>query len=319
MMSPYSNIVLLATLLLSSLSASILASPTYGSNNTASYTPSISVPAASPTATFAVIPSNITTTYISSPTGVSNGTSVPGSNSSFTGKPLSPSTTPVPASAATSLREFAPSAPALPHIEPPTQVVRLQVTSSLRTQNGEPQGPSWRELPELQQHFPTLRAVMYQHPFLKLIVEALPPKPWPILVADVPLWRTTEDDDLPHGIGQVARAKMQFKTEGELVAYENPSQETIMEVFKLVNEKGAAMYRIEWNRLHLRALGRGPQPGPGWKDVLPGRIKGFLIIYIWNAPSAIEEHSRKLKLLSEAGHITFSTYSIQSPEFVSRL
>ncbi|KAH7330512.1 hypothetical protein BKA65DRAFT_509509 [Rhexocercosporidium sp. MPI-PUGE-AT-0058] len=104
MLSSYRNMLFLAALLLSSFSSLILASPTYGSNSTALYTPSVSALAPSPTSTYAGSSSNTTTIFITSPTGISNGTS--GSNSTASGRPLSPSTTPVPASAASSLREF---------------------------------------------------------------------------------------------------------------------------------------------------------------------------------------------------------------------
>ncbi|KAH6719466.1 hypothetical protein BKA61DRAFT_669788 [Leptodontidium sp. MPI-SDFR-AT-0119] len=104
MLSSYRNMLLLATLLLSSFSSFVLASPTYGTNSTALYTPSISVLAPSPTATYAGSSSNTTSTFITSPTGISNGTS--GSNSTATGRPLSPSTSPISTSAATSFKDF---------------------------------------------------------------------------------------------------------------------------------------------------------------------------------------------------------------------
>ncbi|CZT11759.1 uncharacterized protein RCO7_08663 [Rhynchosporium graminicola] len=104
MLSSYRNILFLATLILSSFSTSILASPTYGTNSTVVCSPTTSILKPSPTATFGGVPSNVTSTYISSPTGISNGTAGP--NSSVTGRPLSPTNPPVPASAAGSLREF---------------------------------------------------------------------------------------------------------------------------------------------------------------------------------------------------------------------
>ncbi|KAH7383498.1 hypothetical protein BKA64DRAFT_682464 [Cadophora sp. MPI-SDFR-AT-0126] len=121
MLSSTRNALFLTTLLLSSFSNLILATPIYetsiSSNSTASYTPSLSVLAPSPSSTIVAYPSNPTTNnttststiLITSPTGtsISNGTS--GSNSttpSATGRPLSPSVTPVSTSAATSFREL---------------------------------------------------------------------------------------------------------------------------------------------------------------------------------------------------------------------
>ncbi|PVH73762.1 hypothetical protein DL98DRAFT_594713 [Cadophora sp. DSE1049] len=121
MLSSTRTTLFLATLLLSSFSSIVLASPIYGSNGnsttTASYTPSLSILAPSSTTTIAGYPSNsnttvsasTSTTFITSPTGtsISNGTS--GSNStapSATGRPLSPSTTPISTSAASSFRDY---------------------------------------------------------------------------------------------------------------------------------------------------------------------------------------------------------------------
>ncbi|KAL5327968.1 hypothetical protein ACEPPN_005674 [Leptodophora sp. 'Broadleaf-Isolate-01'] len=190
----------------------------------------------------------------------------------------------------------------------PERIVRLELTFSLR-QNGRPRGPTEEELPELRQHFPTLQSVSFQHPYLVLVVAALPTQPWPVLVADVPLWLTSDPNDVPIGIGQMSRASLRFTIEGELIEYETPSEKTMLEIFELVNEKGAAVDRIQWDGLTLLALSRS-EPSPGWKNILPSRINSFLISYSWNEPS-MQEHARRMKLPA-AGIVDDTRYDSRS-------
>ncbi|KAK0103137.1 hypothetical protein ONS95_000687 [Cadophora gregata] len=118
----------LTTLLLSSVSNLVIASPVCPNNGnittTASYTPSLTIYAPVPTSTISGYPSNsnttastsTSTTFITSPTGtnISNGTTASNSTSpSATGRPVSPSTTPISTSAANSLREYGLSSVAL--------------------------------------------------------------------------------------------------------------------------------------------------------------------------------------------------------------
>jgi hypothetical protein len=61
---------------------------------------------------------------------------------------------------------------------------------------------------------------------------------------------------------------------GEIKHYETPNEETIMEIFELVNERGADVDRIRWNGRMFRAFGN-QEPGQGWQNRLPSRINGL--------------------------------------------
>jgi hypothetical protein len=176
----------------------------------------------------------------------------------------------------------------------PEKVVRLTLPFSLRN-NGIPRDPTEEELPELQKLFPTLRSVSYQHPFLVLVVEKLPEQPWPTILADLPLWLTTTPNGKPPlDLGKFARASQKFNVRGEIKYYETPNEATILEIFQLLNERGAGVDRIRWDGCMFRAFGN-QEPGQGWQNRLPSRINGLSISYIWTK-STMEEHALRLKV-----------------------
>jgi hypothetical protein len=185
----------------------------------------------------------------------------------------------------------------------PEKVVRLTLPFSLRN-NGIPRGPTEEELPELQRLFPTLKIVSYQHPFLVLIVDKLPEQPWPTILADLPLWlTTTRNGKPPLDLGKFARAHQRFDVRGEIKHYETPNEATIMEIFKLVNERGAGVDRIHWDGCMFYAFGN-QEPEQGWQNRLPSRINGLSISYIWNK-STMEEPALRLKV--PAANVTDDT------------
>jgi hypothetical protein len=172
------------------------------------------------------------------------------------------------------------------------KVIRLVLSFSLKD-NG-PRTPTEEELPELMRHFPTLRSVGYEHPFLVVIVEDLPNQPWPTIVADLPLWLTTPAKGRPPvDCGLRARAAQKFHVKGEIKYYETPNEATVWEILVLVNERGAGVDRIRWDGCTFHAFGNQP-PGEGWQDRLPSRVNGFSISYTWTK-STMAEHALRLK------------------------
>ena len=65
----------------------------------------------------------------------------------------------------------------------------------LRNEYGLPRNPSDDELEVLINLFPRTRSVMVIRPMLVVVVESLPKKPWPLSVAGLPLYITTDDND----------------------------------------------------------------------------------------------------------------------------
>jgi hypothetical protein len=174
----------------------------------------------------------------------------------------------------------------------PDKVVRLTLPFSL-CNDGHPRSPTEEELPEFQKLFPTLRAVSYQHPFLLLHVEKLPEQPWPIIIADLPLWLTTTSHEPLHEIGQMARASQQFNVKGDIQFCKTPNEATVLEIFELVNKRGASADRIRWDGAMFRVYG-SQEPGQSWQNRLPARINGFAVSYFWTKLT-IEEHALWIK------------------------
>jgi hypothetical protein len=185
----------------------------------------------------------------------------------------------------------------LSDIQPPEKVVRLTLSFSLLN-NGIPRGPNEEELPELQKHFPTLRTVSYQHPFLLLRVERLPEQPWQTFVADLPLWLTTPSHHGPFKIGKVARHSQRFNVKGDIQFFETPNEATVLEIFQLLNRKGAGVDRIRWDGAMIRAFG-SQEPEQGWQNYLPSRINDIAVSYYWTS-SIMEQHAMRPKTLSTA-------------------
>jgi hypothetical protein len=183
------------------------------------------------------------------------------------------------------------------HYTPPYRIIiegmATFLTSLNLRENGIPRGPTEEELPELQRLFPTLRNVSYEHPLLILVVEDLPKKPWPMVFANLPLWlTTTENSRPPIDIGLMARAAQRFNVKSDIKYYETPNEGTVLEIFKLVNEKGAGVDRIRWIGCGFHAFGNH-QPGEGWQNCLPSRINGFAISYTWTKSTMTEDASQK--------------------------
>ncbi|RDL34702.1 Uncharacterized protein BP5553_07830 [Venustampulla echinocandica] len=176
----------------------------------------------------------------------------------------------------------------------PEKVVQHSLSFSL-LENGIPRDPREEELPELQRLFPTLRNVSFQHPFLVLLVEKLPEHPWPTILAGLPLWlATTAEGRPPVNIGSVARSNQRFNVNGKIEYYKTPNEATILEIFELVNEKGAGVNRITWDGCGFHAFGN-QAPGQGWQNRLPSRINNFFISYTWTK-STMEEHALRMKV-----------------------
>jgi hypothetical protein len=170
--------------------------------------------------------------------------------------------------------------------------VRITLSFSLR-ENGKGRNVKKEELAEIKTVFPNLRAVSYCHPYLMLVLAELPEQPWPTFLADLPLWLTTSRTDFPFKLGLDARASLCFSIQGKIEEYETPDRATILEIFKLINDKNGGIDRIQWNGLGFMALGK-QEPVKGWQNRLPSRVNGFRIGYIWEQAS-MEERAFRLQ------------------------
>jgi hypothetical protein len=160
--------------------------------------------------------------------------------------------------------------------------------------DGIPREPTSAEVVEITKMFPTCKDVYYQHPLLVVVVQELPKKPWPVFLADLPLAITTTY--IPHSWGTMAfpSVEQRVTVQGTVARFKTPSEKTILEIYQLLNQKGACIHQIQWDGCIFFAIGN-QEPGEGWKYRVPASINGFLVTYIWSQ-GALSEHAERKKL-----------------------
>ena len=174
----------------------------------------------------------------------------------------------------------------------PKRVVRLALSFSLLS-NGVPRLPTEAEIEEVRTHFPTMTSLSWAYPLLVISVQELPARPWPTILADLPLWIKKTGEQSPATMGKFSRSHNKFTIKGEITAYHTPNETTIFEVYQLLNEKGAGIDRIRWDGLVFRAYGN-QEPEQGWQNSLPRSINSFAVLYFWE-PLALIERAMRLK------------------------
>jgi len=163
---------------------------------------------------------------------------------------------------------------------------------SLRNSNGGGRNVAKGEFSAIKTVFPTALSTIYVYPYLVVRVQELPPQPWPTFIGDIPLWLTDKaEGGIPLDFGESPRlhSSLEFTVKGEIRDYHVPAPDTIWEVYNLVNGKGAGVDSIRFNGMRFLALGEN-EPAAGWRNVLPTRINGYKMGYIWGR-SGKKEHA----------------------------
>jgi hypothetical protein len=104
-------------------------------------------------------------------------------------------------------------------------------------------------------------------------------------------------------LGKFARVSQRINVKDEIKYFETPNEATILEIFKLINERGAGVDRIRWDGCMFRPFGN-QEPGQDSQNRLPSRINGHSISYIWTK-STMEEHALRMKV--PAANVTDDT------------
>ena len=130
-------------------------------------------------------------------------------------------------------------------------------------------------------------------PILIVRCHQLPPKPWPLTVAGLPLWLTTEPEGQPLRSGQAAGA-VPIKLNADIVLWETPGLETLKEIFGKYDKMGINISRIRWLGMRFVAIIRG-KPPQGWRSHYPFKINTILVTYLFDTseeiPSALRHKS----------------------------
>lgn len=137
-----------------------------------------------------------------------------------------------------------------------------------------------------------------------MVVEELPENPWLVFVADLPLWLTKKHHESPYEFGQFARANQKIDVEGKIEHSKTPHKETIIEILRIINSRGAGITRIRWNGCLFSAFSTD-EPSYDWKNCLPSGINGFATTYIWKKIPTVEKRALLMKV--PPGNITDDT------------
>ena len=130
---------------------------------------------------------------------------------------------------------------------------------------------------EIAALFPTCYAVAHMAPFLVVRVKDLPPKPWPVTIAGLPLYLTQSLDDNPMDWGERASGpKLQIAA--DLGLWRSPSFDNMVSIFEAFAELGATVDRIQWFGIDFKILAAS-QPFPDWSKRLPRAINNLIVGY----------------------------------------
>ncbi|KAK3168195.1 hypothetical protein OEA41_004641 [Lepraria neglecta] len=166
-------------------------------------------------------------------------------------------------------------------------------------QNGEQKFPSSDQMQAIMALFPTCFKVTASPPFLVVRCETLPPRPWPVTVAGLPLFLTTSKDQEPLNLGARARGP-KINIKGEIIRWKTPEMQTFIEIFEALKGIGAEVERVQWIGWAFLVLA-AQEPDKDWKSRLPSTINNIYVGYIFGEV-AVTEHALRTKLPTDRDH-----------------
>ena len=155
--------------------------------------------------------------------------------------------------------------------------------------------PNMEQVKTILDLIPTAFKLSLQNPFLVVTCVQLPPKPWPLTVAGMPLYLTTDPNATPLKLGLRARGP-KLNIDNEFKRYDQPTLETFKKVFEVLDEHGIHLIRLQWVGWRFLGFLSGDAPSD-WKSTFPAFINGLTMGYLFNE-AAIEEKALRLKVPS---------------------
>lgn len=143
--------------------------------------------------------------------------------------------------------------------------------------------------------FPTAFKLSLQNPFLVVTCVQLPPKPWPLTVAGMPLYLTTDPNATPLKLGLGAKGS-RLNIDDDFKRYDQPTLETFKKVFEALDERGIHLIRLQWVGWRFLGFLSGDAPSD-WRATFPAFINGLTMGYLFSE-EAIEEKALQLKVPS---------------------
>ncbi|KAK4697087.1 hypothetical protein P7C71_g931, partial [Lecanoromycetidae sp. Uapishka_2] len=178
--------------------------------------------------------------------------------------------------------------------------------------DGEQCTPSMEQQDVIFGLFPTSYRLTLRPPFLIVFCEELPPKPWPITVAGLPLFLTgeklppkrwpvkgaalpfflTNDNASPINHGLPGRGPKK-SVKSCISLWKTPDLGAFQEVFGVLDDLGANVHRLQWIGTGFLALAT-KEPYEDWRSRLPFLINKVLISYIFGEQDVEENAVRRV-------------------------
>ena len=143
--------------------------------------------------------------------------------------------------------------------------------------------------------FPTAFNLSIQNPLIVVTCLQLPPKPWPLTVAGMPLYLTTDSKTIPLKLGLGARGP-KIEIDYPIKRYEHPTLQTFKKVYEALDKHNIFLTRLQWVGWRFLGFLSGGAPSD-WSSKFPALINGVTIGYIFGE-EAIEEKALRTKVPS---------------------
>ena len=157
--------------------------------------------------------------------------------------------------------------------------------------NGQQCSPSTEQRIAIMALFPTSFQLTWTPPFLVIACFKLPAKPWPVTVAGMPLYLTTDAEFSPMDLGRTASGP-KASVEASIEPWQTPRIGTFKKPFALFDELGANIHQLEWIGWGFLALGVS-EPYPDRKKRLPFTVNQMRIGYIFGVQIVHEKALRR--------------------------
>lgn len=151
--------------------------------------------------------------------------------------------------------------------------------------------PSSEQSHAIMDLFPTSFKVSLTSVFLVVVCKELPAKPWPVTVAGLPLYLTTDTDAEPMDCGLTGRGP-KLSVDSSISRWHTPSMQAFQQIYDLFDSLNANINRIQWIGSSFLALAAEP-PYPDWRSRLPFLINNIRVGYSFGARVIHEKALRR--------------------------
>ena len=151
--------------------------------------------------------------------------------------------------------------------------------------------PSVEEQDVILGLFPSSYRMSIRPPFLIVFCKELPPKPWPLSVAGLPLF-LTDHNESPINYGLYSHGPA-ASVKPSISLWKTPDLGAFQEVFNVLDDLGANIRRLQWIGTGFLALAT-KEPYEDWRSCLPFSINNILISYVFGEQNVEEKVIRRI-------------------------